>query len=148
MRILVTGGRDFTSYDQRMWLYAGLELLRSMQPIVEIIEGGAAGADTVACNYALWRRAHGDSITLTTVNAQWRKHGKGAGPIRNREMIKLAPDLVLVCPGGRGTADMVEVAKAAGVRRVYLERMGLAKDPQTLVWGSPSVKPGSLQPDV
>lgn len=123
MRVLVTGGRDFSSFDERMWLYAGLNLLHSMQPIVELIEGGANGADLAAKNWALWRKGCGDPITLTTVKAEWERHGPAAGPIRNVEMAKLKPDTVLACPGGGGTAHMVSVAKVHGLRVIYLEKM-------------------------
>jgi hypothetical protein len=137
MRVLVTGGRDFSSYDQRMWLYAGLSMLHGMDPVTELIEGGARGADNAAKNWALWRKAHGDKVKLTTVNAEWERFGPGAGPIRNREMAKLLPDVVLACPGGDGTEDMVGVAKEAGIRVVRLAKMPLIKNPQTHVWGSP-----------
>jgi hypothetical protein len=60
MRVLVTGGRDFSSYEDRMWLYAGLSLLHSMSPMTEVIEGGAHGFDHHAMNWALWRQACGD----------------------------------------------------------------------------------------
>lgn len=116
MRVLVTGGRDFRDLG---WLYDGLELLHvTVGGISEIIEGGAAGADTLAANWANWKR-----IKLTTVKADWGKHGRSAGAIRNRQMADLTPDLVLACPGGRGTADMVAVARSRGMRVIFLDKM-------------------------
>ena len=48
--------------------------------------------------------------------ADWDKHGKAAGPIRNKQMIDEGkPDLVIAFPGGRGTAGAVRLAKFAGV---------------------------------
>lgn len=45
-----------------------------------------------------------------------RLEGKAAGPIRNQRMLDDGkPDRVLAFPGGRGTANMVKLAKAAGV---------------------------------
>jgi hypothetical protein len=137
MRVLVTGGRDFTSYEQRMWLYAGLNLLHSKAAITEIIEGGARGADFAAKNWALWRKGCGDRITLTTVDAEWERYSVGlkhghknpAGIIRNNEMAKLRPDVVLACPGGPGTAHMVNTARRAGLRVIFLERMPVQKSP-------------------
>ncbi|MEM9912925.1 MAG: hypothetical protein AAF922_19365 [Pseudomonadota bacterium] len=42
--------------------------------------------------------------------------GRAAGPIRNKEMLdEGCPDLVVAFPGGRGTANMVKQAQAAGV---------------------------------
>ena len=53
--------------------------------------------------------------------AEWKKHGKAAGPIRNRKMLQDGkPDLVLAFPGGRGTANMVELATDAGIRVMHV----------------------------
>lgn len=123
MKVLVTGGRDFRD---RAWLYAGLDLLHSTHPITELIEGGASGADCLAANWAIWRghRAAGaPSIKHTKVAAEWGSHGKSAGAIRNGEMAKMDPDVVLACPGGKGTQHMVDTARARGLRVVYLEKM-------------------------
>lgn len=54
--------------------------------------------------------------------ADWPRYGKAAGPMRNQQMVDEGkPDVVLAFPGGRGTADMVRRAKAAGVRVVEVE---------------------------
>jgi hypothetical protein len=132
MRVLVTGGRDHQSYEDRMWLYAGLSLLHNhpqMGPVTEIIEGGAAGFDHHALNWAMWRRGCGDHVVVTEVPAEWEKHGRSAGYIRNAEMAKLRPDIVLECPGGKGTANMVEVAKASGLKVIRLEKMPVIRGP-------------------
>lgn len=147
MRVLVTGGRDFTSYEQRMWLYAGLSLLHSMDPVTELIEGGANGADLAGKNWALWRQACGDEVTLTTVPADWERHGRSAGVIRNSEMAKLKPDVVLACPGGRGTAHMIEIAKAHGLRVVYLEKMPVAKGAPRILGAPQEQKRIALRPE-
>ncbi|HVM95122.1 MAG TPA: hypothetical protein VMT89_01980, partial [Candidatus Acidoferrales bacterium] len=48
--------------------------------------------------------------------ADWRRNGRAAGPIRNQQMLTEGkPDLVVAFPGGRGTRDMVNKAKAANV---------------------------------
>lgn len=115
MRVLVTGGRTFQDRD---WLWAALDLLHGMSPITEIIEGGAAGADNRAQEWAFRRE-----VRCTTVPAQWEKHGRSAGYIRNSEMAKLNPGIVLACPGGKGTANMVKVAVDAGLNVIFLEKM-------------------------
>lgn len=46
--------------------------------------------------------------------ADWKKHGKAAGPIRNGIMLRDGkPDMVVAFPGGRGTANMVDQARLA-----------------------------------
>jgi hypothetical protein len=123
VRVLVTGGRTFTERD---WLWAGLDLLHSMDPITEVIEGGATGADVRAQEWAHRREVH-----CTTVPAQWEKYGRGAGHIRNSEMARLGPDVVLACPGGPGTAGMIKIAKAQGLKVISLEKMPIAKGPES-----------------
>lgn len=124
MKVLVTGGRTFVDRD---WLWAGLDLLHGKRPITEIIEGGATGADVRAGEWA--RKTEG--VKWTVVMADWEKHSKGlkhgnknpAGVIRNQEMAAMKPDVVIACPGGPGTAHMVETAKKAGLTVIFLEKM-------------------------
>lgn len=76
-----------------------------------VIQGGATGADEHA---RTWCYVAG--VQCITCLALWEKHGKAAGPIRNQKMLDdFQPELVLAFAGGRGTADMVRRAKAAGV---------------------------------
>lgn len=112
MRVLICGGRDFAD-DRKFWLQMDA-LLEQYGPITCVIQGGAPGADYFA---ALW--ANEQKIELKTYNADWRTYGRAAGPIRNEQMLREGkPDLVVAFPGGRGTASMVALAKAAGVRVV------------------------------
>jgi hypothetical protein len=107
MRVLVCGGRD---YDEWLKVFDELEGLKPYPTTV--IQGGASGADRHARDWA-----HDSGTECITFDADWSKHGKSAGPIRNQRMLDEGkPDLVLAFPGGKGTADMVGRAKAAGVR--------------------------------
>jgi hypothetical protein len=55
-------------------------------------------------------------VPIDVYVAQWKKHGRAAGPIRNQRMLDEGkPDLVVAFPGGRGTADMIRRAERAGV---------------------------------
>ena len=47
--------------------------------------------------------------------ADWDKHGKAAGPIRNSEMAKAGTHLLCVHTGSRGSLDMKRKALAAGL---------------------------------
>jgi len=108
MRVLVCGGRDYQNRDA---VFDALNELARQHGWLTIIEGGAKGADSLAREWARLRY-HG----LVTVPANWQLYGTSAGPIRNEEMLKSGePDLVLAFPGGRGTADMIHRAEAAGV---------------------------------
>jgi hypothetical protein len=108
MRVLVCGGRNYGNVTR---VAQELDALARQSPLT-IIEGGATGADAIA--RAWWK--HYGRGELITVKADWKRHGKAAGPIRNQQMLVCyMPDLVLAFPGGRGTADMVARAKAARV---------------------------------
>lgn len=108
MRVLVCGGRAFRN---RTMLDTVLDDLAERKPITLVIEGDADGADRLAGAWAYER-----DIALQVYPAGWSRHGRGAGPIRNKQMIvEGMPDLVVAFPGGRGTANMVRQAKAAGV---------------------------------
>jgi len=107
-RVLVCGGRDFSETQRACTC---LDRLRVSHSIETVIDGGARGADGIA---SFWARSRG--LENVTFKADWRTHGKAAGPIRNQRMIDEGkPDLVVAFPGGRGTADMVRRAEAAGV---------------------------------
>ena len=115
MMVLVCGGRGHTDRD-----YVWRELNRIDEkrgPISVVIHGYASGVDSQAMK---WARACGRKVF--GFRADWRKHGRAAGPIRNQRMLDEGkPDLVVAFPGGRGTADMVRRAKAAGVEMIEVE---------------------------
>lgn len=80
-----------------------------------VIQGGARGADALA---AKWADHNG--VPLVTYPPLWSR-GRKAGPERNAFMLMDSrPDLVIAFPGGRGTADMVSRAKAAGIEVIEI----------------------------
>lgn len=113
--LLVTGSRhglDLTKEEQdymMMKLFAGRKFL---------IQGGAEGVDREFCLYAQKHK-----ISVLTLPAQWRKHGKKAGPLRNKAMVEIAVNLrdcgwdILCCafpgPCSAGTMDCVRQLRAA-----------------------------------
>lgn len=116
-KVLVCGGRDFRDtalFDRQMCE------LDNYVCIGEIIHGGANGADTMA---GCWGDKH--NIPVTVYAANWSLHGRAAGPRRNEKMLyEGKPDYVIAFPGGRGTAHMVKIAKAAGVKVFEVAPLG------------------------
>ncbi len=109
MRVLVCGGRDF---DNERWMHLTLTELHRNEPFDVLIEGGALGADRIAREWA-----EAMSIRVETYEADWMRHGRGAGPLRNTRMLEDGqPDMVVAFPGGRGTGNMVRQARARGIR--------------------------------
>ena len=116
--IVAGGGRDL------LWLpaqIAAVLLARSSGQLVHgLLHGGARGADR-----AIGRAAHQLGWPVEVLPADWRRHGRAAGPIRNRELLELAISraealssaaapvsvLVVAFPGGAGTASLVREAR-------------------------------------
>lgn len=111
LRVLVCGGREFDDWDLlcKTMLEIGC-VGRGVLSELTIIEGEAKGADFLARVWAKWL-----GVKYEAYPADWKKHGLSAGFIRNKQMLESNPDLVVAFPGGRGTANMVSIAKEAGV---------------------------------
>lgn len=112
MKIIVCGGRD---YANRKAVFDALDCLNLKRGVEKLSQGGASGADALA---AEWAKSRG--VKCKTYAADWKTHGKAAGPRRNQAMLVAClsegPIFVVAFPGGRGTEDMVSKAKAAGVK--------------------------------
>lgn len=105
MRVIVCGGRDYSDAAKVSEVLSGLDGIRHLW------HGNARGADSLAHEWGIGQ----PGVSVHPVPADWKKHGRRAGPIRNQKMLGQQPDLVVAFPGGRGTADMVKRARAAGV---------------------------------
>lgn len=107
MKVLVCGDRDWKDINLIM------EAVENLGEVV-IIHGNARGADRLAGAVA---RTLG--LPEVIVPAQWPYYGKSAGPIRNRWMLDLEPDLVVAfhdcIEESKGTKDCVNEAKRRGI---------------------------------
>ena len=116
---LVVGSRTFENYEL---LVQKLDrLLANHAPDIVIVSGGARGADALAKRYAEEKR-----YAYCEFPANWDKHGKTAGPIRNAEMHKFISRFpkrgaVAFWDGkSKGTASNFELAKKYGNRIVTI----------------------------
>lgn len=109
LRVLVCGSRDFADrFHMREALAA---LPRDLA--ITIIHGGARGADALAD-----KAARELGFAVEEYQADWHKHGRAAGPLRNQRMLDEGkPDRVIAfpLPGSIGTWDMVRRARKAGI---------------------------------
>lgn len=111
-RLLVCGGRDFAAADL---LTRVLDRAHEGWRISALIHGDAPGADTLA---RLW--AESRNVPHLPFPADWREHGRAAGPMRNQRMLDEGrPEIVIGFKGNRGTRDMLWRAQNAGLP-VYL----------------------------
>lgn len=102
-RLIIAGSRDF---DNAELLNSKCLILTSglwQSDRLVVLCGMAQGADKLAYHWAI---DHG--FKVLEYPADWTKHGKSAGPIRNEEMAKNADMLVAFWDGkSPGTKDMI-----------------------------------------
>lgn len=109
MKVAFTGDRNWTD---RQSVAKRMSILPSD---TEIIFGDARGLDTIVSHlsHEMGFKRNGPH------RADWTKHGKSAGPIRNRVMLDEKPDLVIAyhpdLSRSKGTRDMVNEAKKRGI---------------------------------
>ncbi len=110
MRIAVVGSREYPRLDEVR------QFVREQERTTVIISGGALGVDDAAVKEA--RRL---GMPYEIYLAHWHKHGRSAGPIRNREIVERADEVVAFWDGkSRGTKNTIDTAKALGKPcRVY-----------------------------
>lgn len=106
-RVIVAGDRRLRDYD---FVRDHLDRLLAEVEVTAVISGGAAGADHLGEEYARER-----GLPCQRFPANWKKHGKGAGPMRNREMAEAADACVVFDGGGPGSASMLDIARDRGL---------------------------------
>ena len=129
MRLLVCGATYFTDYkflhDElvRILTNRGYNLTPfagQFTPIdITIISGMAKGADTLAVKFA---EHYG--LPCLKFPADWARYGKGAGPVRNQQMLDEGkPDLIIAFPmqSSRGTRDMIKRGLMEDVPVIVIE---------------------------
>lgn len=106
MKLIIAGGREYQfNVDDVKYLIK----LNREYPIVEIVSGGARGAD----REGEWFAKEMD-IPIKVFPADWNKYKKRAGYLRNKQMGSYA-DAVVLFPGGKGTSMMYEIAQENGL---------------------------------
>lgn len=111
-RTIVAGGRDFRAVlgdDRVPAVRAILDRLHRSLGIVEVVSGGARGADAFG---EAWASERG--IPVRVFRPDWDRYGRSAGAVRNVNMASYA-DALVAFPGGAGTAHMVRVARERGL---------------------------------
>lgn len=108
MRLIIAGSRNATAADVRRALHEfSWTTLATC-----VISGTAHGADELGERWAEER-----GLEIRRFPADWKTHGKRAGPLRNGIMAQNADALVAVWDGkSRGTMSMIELARKQGLR--------------------------------
>ena len=99
MKVIIAGSRTFHDFmDVR-------DAVESVTwDIKEVVSGAARGVDTMGEQYALE-----EILDIKRFPADWDKHGKLAGFIRNEQMAKYADGLIAIWDGkSPGTNHMIQ----------------------------------------
>ncbi|MGK5530885.1 SLOG family protein [Streptomyces sp. URMC 129] len=113
VRVLVTGSRDWPAPEvvyMALWeLSAG-----ASRPLTVVHGACPTGADSAASH---WARYHSTMAIEEKHPADWEKHGKKAGPIRNQEMVNLGADVcfAFIKDNSQGASHCAQLALAAGI---------------------------------
>jgi len=117
-RIIVPGTRSFENYTLMC------EVLDKVLPKygddIEIVSGHAEGADKLGERYA---SEH--NIKCAVFPADWKSHGRKAGPMRNSQMIEYAskqdPAVIAFWDAkSHGTLDTLVKAQRAGIETMVI----------------------------
>jgi hypothetical protein len=109
MKIIIAGSRNFNDYNL---LKTSCDKLLTQFTNIEIVSGTARGADKLGERYAGEK-----GYDIKQFPANWDKHGKSAGYIRNDEMAQYADMLIAFWDGtSKGTKHMIDLANKRGIK--------------------------------
>ncbi len=120
-RVLVTGSRHHSDqvavFRALDWVYQTALARFGVGQVVVVHGDCSRGADRFADLWVTRRGAAGWMVDREPHRADWDKHGRAAGVIRNAEMVALGADVCLGFyrdgAGNVGTRDCVRRARAA-----------------------------------
>lgn len=105
MKVIIAGSRDCDDYFE-----VKQAIRMSGFNITEVVSGCCRGVDRLG-----ERWAKDSNLPVKSFPADWNKHGKAAGPIRNRQMAEYVGSagglIAIVSKESKGTKDMIRVAK-------------------------------------
>jgi hypothetical protein len=106
MKLAIIGSRDFNDYDKVVH-YVDFHFCIDSNRVDEIVSGGAKGADALGKKFA-----NEFKLKYTEFPADWNKHGKSAGYIRNEQIIKHSDKVIAFWDGkSKGTMHSINLAR-------------------------------------
>ncbi len=122
--IIIAGSRNFDDYEMlSSVLDEYMETFGINREKIRIISGRAKGADILGEKYA-----NEKGIQIIVFPADWKKYGRAAGPVRNKQMAEFAVSdgnkgvLFAFWDGiSKGTKSMISLAEKYGLE-VHITR--------------------------
>lgn len=103
-KLIIAGGRDFENMDTLERVLIAMADVEMADKNISIVSGMARGADALGYQFA-----HRHGVKVYEFPADWTRHGKRAGFLRNEAMGRFADGLVAFWDGdSRGTAHMIQ----------------------------------------
>lgn len=141
MKVIIAGGRDYNNFQvvedavlAHVWTaldelaQPGERAIDVMRDQVEIIQGGAKGADAMGRRFA---EKYG--LATRVFYPDWDTHGNAAGPIRNKQMAEQGTDLVAFWDyKSHGTKSMIGEARKRNLNTSIVDIRGAA--PSNTEW--------------
>jgi len=107
--VIIAGGRTFNDYD--LLVESCDKLFVNKHPNIEIVNGGARGADRLGGKYAIQK-----GYKMKPFPADWDNFGKAGGYIRNKEMAEYADAALIFWDNkSKGSESMISLAKQYGL---------------------------------
>lgn len=106
-KLMISGSRSIKNLKM---IFDELEKIYAAHPDIILISGGAKGVDSIAEEWGRFRK-----LPIEQHKPDWAKYGKGAGIVRNKEMV-LAADFVLIFWDGesKGTKSVIDFCEKQG----------------------------------
>jgi hypothetical protein len=103
LKTIIAGSRDITDINIVVKAVAD-----SGFQITEVVSGTARGVDRLGEEWATLQK-----VPIKRFPADWNKHGKSAGYLRNKEMAEYADQaIVVILNGSKGSTHMANLAKS------------------------------------
>lgn len=111
MNVLVAGSRSYVNCKEEIFETLDSQYVSSWKCI---ISGGAIGPDSIAIQWAIERK-----IPYKIIKPDWKKYGKGAGIIRNTELVQMSDRAIIFWDRqSKGTLDTIRKCKSTGIPKL------------------------------
>lgn len=105
--IMVCGSRTINN---RELIFSKLDEILADNPDMRIISGGAKGVDSIGED---WAKSH--KVEIKQYKPDWNKYGRGAGIIRNKQMVEVSDYVIIFWDGkSKGTKSDIEFCEKLG----------------------------------
>ena len=106
-KLIIAGGRDFDDAAMLSRVLYAMSDVELADKAVSIVSGMARGADALGYQFA-----HQHGVKVYEFNANWARHGKRAGFMRNEDMGRFADGLLAFYSGSSGTRHMIHYMRS------------------------------------